>query len=172
MAIIAFLLPFGFTSCEDKETGDWKPATEMSLTIIKSDPVLKTFLTDGNYPQKTQIASFNYDGYADCDYGNIGEKDSINEPNTPLYYLILNKNYVKLEDKQYFEGRYNFTVTCRESHRYSYLDGKEIKWKTSYRLYDMEFPDITFIELLVKLSTKPIRDNEALYRMDIFVQNK
>lgn len=172
MAIIAFLLPIGLTSCEEKETDDWKPATEMSLKVLKSDPTLKTFFTDGNYLQKTQIASFNYDGYGDCRYGNIGEKDSINEPSTPLYYLILNKNYIKTEDKQYFKGRYNFTLTCRERGHYAYLDYKEVKWIEFYRLYDIELPNITFIELLEKLLTEPIRDNKNLYRIDISVQNK
>ena len=139
MAIIAFLLPIGLTSCD---TGDWEPSDppkEMKLSVIKNDPVLKTFFADGNYPNKTLIASFNYLGgdsyFNGFTYGDRWENDSINEPDTPIYNIILNIYYLNPESSAYFKGRYNFTLDYRIKKTYSVissLDGKTIIWKTAY----------------------------------------
>jgi len=172
VAIIAFLLPIGLTSCDSGD--ETKPPTEMKLSVIKSDPVLKSFLSDGNYPNKTLIASFNYKYY--FSYGNIGENDSINEPDTPIYNIILKKKYVGIEDALNFKGRYNFTLDYRFKHTYSVispLDDKTIIWKTLYQKVSINFENKTLLEFITEfMYDKQIKDNPYIYRIDIFAQNR
>jgi hypothetical protein len=176
VAIIAFLLPISLTSCDSGDENEWKPPTEMKTSLINSDPVLKSFLNDGNYPNKTLIASFNYDDMSGFYYGNIGVNDSINEPDTPIYNIILNKKYIGAEDALYFKGRYNFTLSLRSKRVYSTvsdLDGKTVIWKTSYNNQNTTYNNKTLLEFLVEIKNdKYIKDNSYIYRIDIFAQNK
>jgi hypothetical protein len=174
VAIIAFLLPIGLTSCDSGDENEWKPPTEMKTSLINSDPVLKSFLSDGNYPNKTLIASFNWGYTFDYDkYGNKYVKDSINEPDTPIYNIVLNKKYINTEDALYFKGRYNFTLNCRVKGIGQKLVDRKIELFDVYYVFDINFDNKTLYEFLTEFRYhKQIKDNTSLYRIDIFAQNK
>jgi len=130
VAIIAFLLPIGLTSCED----DVDVYSNLTLTGVKNDPVLKTFLSDGNYPKETLIA--NYDSIA------FVRRTKGGGPIVELSMVtaVLVGGYdIQTEISDKFKGKYNFRV-FHDSYVWS---GYPITSESRTKLYK----NYTFIDL-------------------------